>query len=139
MKTALMTCALLGSMLLLSACAVKATKQPPPGVQANEEMAKAVAQSLVDRDFDAARIDFDSRMLRTLSKEKLEDAWNRYGGNKGTFKGFGETYVEYVNTSPCVFIPCMFEKGGMVVQVTQDASGIQVTGLFLRPSGFSFL
>ena len=88
MKSALITGVLLGSMLFLAACTVKATKEPPPGVQANEEMAKAVAQALVNRDFDAARRDFDSRMQQGLSKEKLEDAWNEYGGNKGAFKGF---------------------------------------------------
>ncbi len=139
MKNAMMTGVLFGSMLLFAACTVKATKEAPPGVQANEAMAKAVAQALINRDFDAARRDFDSRMQRALSKEELEDAWDQYGGNKGAFKGFGQTYVEYVDTSPCVFIPCTFENGEIVVQVTQDAQGTLVAGLFFRPSGFSFL
>ena len=139
MKNAMITGVLFGITLLVAACSVQATKEPPAGVQASEAMAEAVAQALVDRDFDAARKDFDNRMQRALSKAKLEDAWNQYGGNKGAFKGFGQTYVEYVKVSPCVFIPCTFENGEIVVQVTQDAQGTHVTGLFLRPPGFSFL
>jgi hypothetical protein len=138
-KNTILTGVLLGSVLLVAACSVQATKEPPAGVQASEALAKAVAQALVDRDFDAARKDFDKRMQGALSKAKLEEAWNQYGGNKGAFKEFGKIYVEYVNDSPCVFIPCTFENGGIVVQVTQDAQGTQVTGLFLRPPGFSFL
>jgi len=76
MKNAMITGLLFGGTLLFVACTVQATKEPPAGVQANEAMAKAVAQALVNRDFDAAREDFDSRMQRDLSKEKLEDAWN---------------------------------------------------------------
>jgi hypothetical protein len=139
MKNALIAGILIGSMLLPAACAAQVTKEPPPGVRANEEMAMAVAQALVNRDFDAARSNFDTTMLASLSKEKLEDAWDQYGGNKGAFKGFGQTYIEYARTSPLVFIPCIFENAEIVLQVTQDAEGILVTGLFLRPPGFSFL
>jgi len=139
MKNTLIAGILLGGMLLLAACAAQVTKEPLPGVQANEAMAMAVAQALVNRDFDAARRNFDSTMQRGLSKEKLEAAWHQHGGNKGAFKGFGQTYVEYAKTSPLVFIPCIFENGEIVVQVTQDAEGLLVSGLFLRPSGFSFL
>ena len=139
MKNTLIVVGLIGSVLLFAACTAKATREPPPGVQANEEMAMAVAQALVNRDFDSARKDFDGTMQRGLSKEKLEEVWNQYGGNKGAFNGFGQIYVEYIKTSPLVFIPCIFENGEIVVQVTQDAEGLQVTGFFLRPSGFSFL
>ena len=139
MKKALLLGVLFGITLLVAACSVQATKVAPIGVQANEAMAQAVAQALVDRDFDTARKDFDTRMQGALSNAKLEGAWNQYGGNQGAFTGFGQTYIEYVGNSPCVFIPCTFENGGIVVQVTQDAQGTQVTGLFLRPPGFSFL
>ena len=139
MKNTLLMVLLFGSMLLLDACGVNATKEPPPGVSANEPMAEALAQALVDRDFDLARIGFSSVMQSALSKEKLEEAWDKYSGNKGAFVDFGPTYVEYVESAPCVFIPCMFENGEVVVQVTQDAEGLHVTGFYLRPPGFSFL
>jgi hypothetical protein len=125
--------------LVIAACGVQATKEAPPGVQANEAMAKAVAQALVSGDFDAARKDFDVTMQRALSKEELKDVWNQYAGDKGAFRGFGEIYVEYVKSAPCVFIPCTFENGEIAVQVTEDTAGARVTGLFLRPPGFSFL
>jgi len=139
MKKAMPVRLLLLSMVLITACGMQAQKEPPAGVQANEAMARAVAQSLVNRNFDAARADFDSAMQSGLSNEKLEEVWNQYAGPLGAFKDFGQTYIEYVGTAPCIFIPCNFENGGLVVQVTQDAQGTRVTGLFLRPPGFSLL
>jgi hypothetical protein len=139
MKSAMMARMLFGCMILFAACGMQVQKEPPAGVQANEAMAKAVAQALVSRDFDAARADFDSTMQSGLSSEKLEEAWNQYAGRLGAFKDFGQATIEYAGKSPCIFIPCNFENGGLVVQVTQDSQGTQVTGLFLRPPGFSLL
>jgi ABC-type amino acid transport substrate-binding protein len=85
MKIARIAGVLIGGMLLLAACTVKATKEPPPGVHANEPMAEALARALVDRDFDAARKDFNDRMQGALSREELKEVTDQYGGNQGAF------------------------------------------------------
>jgi len=139
MKNAQIMGVMFGSLLLLAACGVNAVRDAPPGVQANEAIAEALAQALVAGDFDAARKDFDSNMESSLGEAKLREAWNRYSGDKGAFLAFGPAYVEYVNSVPCVFVPCEFENGGITVQVTEDEAGTRITGLFLRPPGFSFL
>lgn len=125
--------------VVLFGCMVQVSKTAPEGVTANEDMARAVAQALVDGDFAGARSNFDETMEAAPPAAGLESAWNGQTGALGAFQELGETRVEYVADNPCVFVPVVFAQGEIVVQVTQDAAGEQVTGLYLRPAGFSFL
>jgi len=123
----------------LSACGPQATKTAPEGVTADVDLAKKVAAGLVANDMTAAMADFDATMTTVISAEQLQEAWDAQTAKLGAHTGYGEPYVEYVQRFPCVFVPVNFANGALTVQVTQDATGAKVTGLYLRPAGFSFL
>lgn len=117
----------------------KATTEALDGVTANVDMARELAQALGNHDWQNAVKHFDGIMQDALSQEKLAQVWKDVAGKQGAFKNTGAARVEYVQGMPVVFVRCNFEKGALDVQVSQSPEGAQVTGLFIRPAGYSFL
>lgn len=106
------------------------TKVVLPGAA---DKAVAIFTDIAAGDWEAARADFDQRMLDLVSAERIADVWVQMAALLGRFERIGEPVTRSLGTHTIVDIPMYFEAGEGTGRVTLDGDS-KVAGLFIRPA-----
>lgn len=94
-----------------------------------EPAARAVVESLVRHDFDAAAAGFDERVASVVTPEKLREKWEYIVGHYGPFVKITSIRTEKGMQATAVVVACEFARSPLSIKVVYGRSGL-ISGLW---------
>ena len=123
--------------LLICILFLSAACTSPANVVMTEKQALQYAETFMDlmsaEEYEQARTYFDPNLSQALTREIMEDNWQRLIRQHGIFLKLQDTRIEEYSDYYIAYVTCLFQKQAVEAKIVLNQK-VQITAIFFVPA-----